>query len=169
MSRKKWLMKFVFGMQINIEVFYKFILSFWVFLAKHAQSTQNKKCACLYSISRKTWGMKLIFCRQINTNVFYKLIVSLWVCVARHAQRPKEQVCNIFAISRGKCEGWSCFFASRATSKTLSNWHYHFRCVWPGMSKITIMASFLFLCNILRKKWVMIGKHESFLQIDAMI
>ena len=89
-------MKFVFGMQINIEVFYKFILSFWVFLAKHAQSTQNKKCACLYSISRKTWGMKLIFCRQINTNVFYKLIVSLWVCVARHAQNGQK---NKFVIS----------------------------------------------------------------------
>ena len=29
-SRKKRMMKFVFGMQINTEVFYKFILSFWV-------------------------------------------------------------------------------------------------------------------------------------------
>ena len=29
-SRKKWMMKFIFGMQINIEVFYKLILSFWV-------------------------------------------------------------------------------------------------------------------------------------------
>ena len=27
-SRKKWMMKFIFGMQINIEAFYKLILSF---------------------------------------------------------------------------------------------------------------------------------------------
>ena len=41
-SRKKWMMKFVFGMQINIEVFYKLILSLWVCIVRHAQSTQNK-------------------------------------------------------------------------------------------------------------------------------
>ena len=44
-SIKKWMMKCVFGMQINIEVFFKLILSFWMCVAKHAQSTQNKKFA----------------------------------------------------------------------------------------------------------------------------
>ena len=34
-------MKFIFGIQINMEVFYKLILSFY----KHAQSTQNNKFA----------------------------------------------------------------------------------------------------------------------------
>ena len=33
----------IFGMQINIRVFYKLILSFWVCVARHAESTQNKK------------------------------------------------------------------------------------------------------------------------------
>ena len=60
-SRKKWIMKFVFSMQINIEIFYKLILSFWVCIARHAQSTQNKKFAYLCYISRKTWGMKVDF------------------------------------------------------------------------------------------------------------
>ena len=32
-------MKFIFGMQINTGVFYKLILSFWVCVARHAQST----------------------------------------------------------------------------------------------------------------------------------
>ena len=32
-------------MQINIKVFYKFIASFWVCVATHAQSTQNNKSA----------------------------------------------------------------------------------------------------------------------------
>ena len=35
-------MKFIFCNQINIDVFYKLILLFWVSVAKHAQSTQNK-------------------------------------------------------------------------------------------------------------------------------
>ena len=83
-SRKKWMMKFVFGMQINIEVFYKLILSFWVCPTRLAQSTQNKNFAYLCNISRKArrgggggggegW-VKLIFCLQINTKVFFKLM-----------------------------------------------------------------------------------------------
>ena len=36
------MMNFVFGMQINIEVFYKLILSFWLYVIRHAQGTQNK-------------------------------------------------------------------------------------------------------------------------------
>ena len=37
--RKKRMMKFTFGMQIDIEV----ILSFWVCVAIHTQNTENKK------------------------------------------------------------------------------------------------------------------------------
>ena len=36
-----------------------------------------------------------------------------------------------------------------------SNWCYHFRCVWPGIPKLPKITSLLFVCNILRKKWVM--------------
>ena len=85
--------KCISGMQMNIEVFCKLILSFWVFIDRHAQSTQNKKFAYLCNISRKTWGMKLIFCLWRNTKVFYRLIASPWVCRVRHAQSNK------FAIS----------------------------------------------------------------------
>ena len=89
-SKKRWTMKCIFGIQINIEVFYKFILSSWVYVARHAQNTQNEKFGYLWNISRKTWGMKLIFCLQANTKIFYKLIVSLWVCVARHARSTQN-------------------------------------------------------------------------------
>ena len=43
MSGKKGMIKFIFGMQINIEVFYKLILSFWMCIARLAQIIQNKK------------------------------------------------------------------------------------------------------------------------------
>ena len=33
--------------------------------------------------------------------------------------------------------------------------YYHFKCVWPGMPKLPKITSLLFLCNILRKNWVM--------------
>ena len=125
-SRKKWMMKFVFCIQINIKVLYKLILSFWVCATRHVQSTQNKKFAYLCNISSKAWEMKLIFCLQINTKVFYKLIVSLWVCLARHAQSTQN---NKLTISQGKCEGWTWSFAYRLTSKISSNCYYHFRLV----------------------------------------
>ena len=42
-----------FGMQINIKVFCKLILSFWVCVARLAQSSQNKKRAYLCNISKR--------------------------------------------------------------------------------------------------------------------
>ena len=61
---KNWLMKLIFGVQINIEVFYTLILSFWVCTTRHAQSNKSKKFAYLCNISRKVWWVKLIFCLQ---------------------------------------------------------------------------------------------------------
>ena len=89
-SRKKGMMKRIFGMQTNIEVFYKLILSFWVCLARLAQSIQNKKFAYLCSISKKT----LAFCQLIN-KIFYEVIISLWVCKTRHPLNTQ----NKFPIS----------------------------------------------------------------------
>ena len=36
-------MKLIFCMQINAKKFYKLIVSLWVRIARHAQSTQNNK------------------------------------------------------------------------------------------------------------------------------
>ena len=40
-------------------------------------------------------------------------------------------------------------------SKVSSNSCHHFRFVWPGMLNLPKETRLLFLCNILRKKWVM--------------
>ena len=93
-SKMKRLIKCNFSMQINIEVFYKLLLLFWAYEARHAQSMQNKKFAYLCNTFRKTSGMKLIFCLEMNANVFYSLVVSLWVCIPRHVQSTQN---NIFA------------------------------------------------------------------------
>ena len=59
-SRKKWIMKFIFGMQRNSKTFYKLVLSFWLCASRYAQSTQNRKFAYLFNISTKTRRMKLL-------------------------------------------------------------------------------------------------------------
>ena len=67
----------------------------------------------------------------------------------------KKSVYNIFSISQRRHEGWSWFFAFWQMLKVFSNWYYHLRCVWPGMSKLPKTTSLLFLYNMLRKEWVM--------------
>ena len=47
------MIKFIFGMQRNIEIIYKLILPFWMCVSRDAQSTQNKKSAYLCNISTK--------------------------------------------------------------------------------------------------------------------
>ena len=87
------MMKFIFGMQINIEVFYKSIVSFWVCATRQAQSTQNKKFAYLCNISRKALGggeCEVDFLPASKHEGFLYLIVSLWVSVARHAQSTQN-------------------------------------------------------------------------------
>ena len=76
-----------FGIQINNEVFYKLILSFWMCLAMHARSTPKQEVYNICNICNifaiyislqyflKNSGMKSIFCMQIKTKVFYKLLV----------------------------------------------------------------------------------------------
>ena len=76
------MMNFIFDMQTNMKVFYKLIVSFWLRITRHVQSTQNK-FAYLCSISRKGWGMNMIFCQQVNREIFYKLEASFWVCMLK--------------------------------------------------------------------------------------
>ena len=78
--KKKWMIKFIFGMQIDIKVFYKLILSVRVCVAfGFVYIPKVAKIKCLYTylcnFLRKTCGTKLIFC-LLNTKVLYKLILS---------------------------------------------------------------------------------------------
>ena len=140
-------------MQINLEVFSKVILSFGVSVTRHAQSTQNK-FACLCIISIKAWGMKSSFCLQINTSFLQDDSITLGVISQTGRKYQKQSVYNIFAISKGKNEGWSWFFGCWQMLKIFSNWYYRFRFVWPGMLKLPKITSLLFLYNMLTKKWV---------------
>ena len=99
-SRKKWMMKCIFGLSIKIEV--KLILSFWVCIARHPQSTQNKKFAYLCRIFRKTWGRKLIFYLHINIT-----LASLCVFGTRYAestQNDKFPISMQYPKENLKCE-----------------------------------------------------------------
>ena len=65
-SRKRWGINLIFCVKTNIEVFYKAISLFLVFISRHAQSTQITILQNLIYISRQKGGIKLIFGMQIN-------------------------------------------------------------------------------------------------------
>ena len=47
-SRKMWVMKLIFSLYITMEVFYKLILSFWVYVSRYAQRIQINKFAIAF-------------------------------------------------------------------------------------------------------------------------
>ena len=81
-------MKLIFDMQINIEVFYKLVLSFWVCVAKHAQSTQNNKFAISLQYLKENVKDEVDF--------LHNVILLLLICMMKHSQSTQS---NKFAIS----------------------------------------------------------------------
>ena len=93
-SRKKRMMKFI-CMEINIEVFYKLILSFWVCVSSHVQSSQNKKFTYLCN-SPKNVGNKLYF---LTTNKYENFLQIDNVNLDVHNLPSQITLNNKFAIS----------------------------------------------------------------------
>ena len=95
------MMKFLFGMQINIEVFYNLILSFWVYVTRHVQSTQNKKFAYLCNMSRKAFSDEVDFWPADKHENFLQVdIITLSVRSQACAKYPEQQTHNVCNISR---------------------------------------------------------------------
>ena len=90
-------------MQKNIEVSYRLILSFWVCIARHAQSTQNKKFAYLCNISRKAW--EIDFLPAIKHESFLQVDSITLDLRSQVCPKYSKQIYNIFVISQGKHEG----------------------------------------------------------------
>ena len=93
-SRKKWMMNFIFDMQINIKVFYQLTLSFRVCVTRSSQSPQNK--FAYLAIAPEKHGRWSWFFSADKHKTFLKLIVSFWMCIVTHAQSTQK---NKFTIS----------------------------------------------------------------------
>ena len=92
---KKWMMKFVFCLQINIEVFYKVILLFWVSVTPGMPKVPKISFISLQYL-HKSMRDEVDFLPADKHKSFYKMIVSLMVCIARHFQSIQN---NMFTIS----------------------------------------------------------------------
>ena len=82
------MLKFIFCMQIKIDVWYKLILSFWVCVVRHLYIFD---AYVSWQYLRKAWDMKLIFDLQINS-------ITLGVRSQECPKYAEQQARNIFAI-----------------------------------------------------------------------
>ena len=88
--RKKWMMKYIFDMQINIKFFYKLINHHFGCVQPDMPKVPTIRSLHIFAISpEKHGGWRWYFSCKKNVKVFYKIIVPLWVWVVRHAQVPK--------------------------------------------------------------------------------
>ena len=143
--RKKWAMKLIFYMQISMKVSYKLILSFFMGMIKHYQSSQNNSFQCLCSISKKKLKIKLIFCVQINIKVpkswFQHLGHQSFLQVDASVIDGHDQVLKItnlqYLCNLSKKTLWLEFiFCMQINIKVSTSWHYDFWWKWPGMSEV---------------------------------
>ena len=125
--------------------FYNLILSFWLCVTRHAQSTQNKKVQYLCNISRKHGDEVDFFPPDKHGSCVQDDHITFVVHSQACPKYPKQQVWNIFAIFHRKHEGWSWYLCCRIMSKVSSDWYCHFRCVWPGMPKLPKITSLQYL------------------------
>ena len=90
-SRKVWAMKLIYYLQINTKIFYKLIVSLWLCMVRHAQSTQNNNFIISLQYLKQNVKDGVDFSVLIFFKRFFKVILSFLMCVARHAQiTPKK-------------------------------------------------------------------------------
>ena len=89
-------MKFIFGMHINIEVFYKLIVSFRVCVTRHAQSTLNNKFSISLQYLQKSIGGEVGFLPVDKRESFLQGDSIVLGVDSQHAQSTQN---DKFAIS----------------------------------------------------------------------
>ena len=75
-SRKPWDVKLVLCLQISTKIFYKMIVSLWVCISMHPQSTWDNKFTISLQYLKKNVKDELDFCVLIIVKGFSKVILS---------------------------------------------------------------------------------------------
>ena len=83
-------MNFIFGIQINMEVFYKLILSFWVCVTKHAQSTQNNKFAIFLQYLKKDVSDEVDFLHADKHKGLLQTDTMILIELVTHSQNSQN-------------------------------------------------------------------------------
>ena len=90
------MMKFIFGIEINMEVFYMLMLSFWVCVTRHAQSTQNNQFAISLQYLKKDVSDELDFLHADKHKGLLQIDTMTLMEICRHYQKSQN---NEFSMS----------------------------------------------------------------------
>ena len=83
-------MKFIFGIHINMEVFYKLILSIWVCVTRHAQSTQNNKFAISLQYLKKDVSDEVDFLHAGKHKGLLQIDTMISMEIVKHSQNSQN-------------------------------------------------------------------------------
>ena len=107
-------MKFIFGMQRNIKVFYNLILSFWGVRGQACPKYPKwETCISLQYLQKNTGDEADFLAADKCESLLQDGSIILGVSTKACPKYIKEKIYNIFAKSQGKREEWSWFFACR--------------------------------------------------------
>ena len=90
------MMKFIFEIEINMEVFYMLMLSFWVCVTRHAQSTQNNQFAISLQYLKKDVSDELDFLHADKHKGLPQIDTMTLMEICRHYQKSQN---NEFSMS----------------------------------------------------------------------
>ena len=90
------MMKFIFDIEINMEVFYMLMLSFWVCVTRHAQSTQNNQFAISLQYLKKDVSDELDFLHADKHKGLLQIDTMTLMEICRHYQKSQN---NEFSMS----------------------------------------------------------------------
>ena len=89
-------MKFIFDIEINMEVFYMLMLSFCVCVTRHAQSTQNNQFAISLQYLKKDVSDELDFLHAYKHKGLLQIDTMTLMEICRHYQKSQN---NEFSMS----------------------------------------------------------------------
>ena len=88
--------KLIFCLQINTNVFYKLLLSLWVCLARHAQTTQNNKFAISLQYLKKELSDEVDYLHGDKHESLLQIDSMILMGMVKHSQSSQN---SIFAMS----------------------------------------------------------------------
>ena len=171
-------MKFIFGIHINMEVFYKLILSFWVCVTKQTQSTQNSKFAISLQHLKKDVSDEVDFLYAGNPKGLLQIDTMVLMEIVRHSQNSQNSKFSmplqyLKKKVRDEVDFWInfkvyCKLLSALWPSTFPRkWYYHWYS-WSSILKLLKVKTLHYLYNITKKEirsWVHflhVDKHQNF-------
>ena len=102
-SRETWWMKLIFYQQISTKVYYKLIVSLWVYIARHAKSSENNKLATSVEYLKEKVKDVIGFWPLDKHQRFFQVdSIILEVFVSRHTQITQNNRLDISLQYREK-------------------------------------------------------------------